>query len=82
MSHARVAEAIDASGVATSRIRLTTYADGVLTSAWFQIDDASVTDDWHDLYDPTGVVPKVNDPGRTEYVRIDEDWWFVRSFDD
>jgi hypothetical protein len=81
--HVRLAKAIDASGVATDRILNATYdMDDNLETAWFVLEDASFSDFWEYLYDPAGVVPKRNEPGRREFTRIDADWWFVRSPDD
>ena len=81
--HARLAEAIAASGVAATRILTATYdADGELETAWFALEDGSITEDWTYLYDPTGVEPTQDVPGRQDFTQIDEDWWFVRSYDD
>jgi hypothetical protein len=46
------------------------------------LNDAPFLDYWAYLYDPTGVVPKGDDPGRREFTRIDDEWWFVWSPDD
>jgi hypothetical protein len=46
------------------------------------LNDAPFLDYWAHLYDPTGVVPKGYDPGRREFTRIDDEWWFVWSPDD
>ncbi len=81
--HARLAQAIEASGIAAGRIRDATYTpDGDLEAAWFILDDASVVDDYAYLYDPAGAVPKVDEPERLDFTQIAEDWWFVLSFDD
>jgi hypothetical protein len=79
--HARLVEAIEASGVDVERITLATYhPDGTLESAWFRLQDSSIEDDFLYLYDPTGSVPKVD--GRDDFTAIDGQWWFVTSFDD
>jgi hypothetical protein len=81
--HARVAEAIDASGVTTDRLRTATYTpDGDLETAWFALTDASIDDNRDYLYDPSGVEPKVDVPDALRFTRIDGAWWFVWSRDD
>lgn len=81
--HARLVTAIDATTVATDRIRVATYApDGDLETAWFALTEASITDNGDYLYDPTGVEPKVDVPDLQTFTRIDGDWWFVWSLDD
>ena len=81
--HARLAGAIVAAEVEIDRLRSATYAaDGTLETAWFSVIDASVTDDWEYLFDPTGVVPKPDAPDTQDFTRLDDLWWFVRSRDD
>jgi hypothetical protein len=81
--HSRLAEAIASTGVSIFRIRTVTYDPaGALESAWFAITDASVQDDWAYLYDRTGTVPKVDQPGRIDFTAIADGWWFVWSLDD
>ncbi len=81
--HARLAQAIEASGVEADRIRLATYdGDGDLETAWFALHDANIQDNWEYLLDPNGVELKQDVPGQVDFTQIDGDWWFVRSFDD
>jgi hypothetical protein len=81
--HARLAEAIVAAEVAATRIPTATYdADGKLLTAWFVLQDDSVSEDWAYLYDPTRVESTEDVPGRQDFTRIVDDWWFVRSYDD
>jgi hypothetical protein len=81
--HARLAQAIEASGVATDRIRAATDGpDGDLEAAYFVLDAPSVLDSWEYLYDPAGVVDTTDVPGSRDFTRIDDDWWFVGSPDD
>jgi hypothetical protein len=80
--HARVALAIAATGVTTDRMQDVTYdAEGSLETARIRLVEASVTENWEYLYDPTGVVPKQNVDGQA-FSRIAPDWWFVSSRDD
>ncbi len=61
--HTRLAAAIDATGVATDRLRVATYAaDGDLQTAWFALAEASISDNGDYLYDPTGAEPKQDVP--------------------
>jgi hypothetical protein len=81
--HTRLAEAILAANAGVIRIQNTTYdAQDELESVWLKLQDATIEDDWQYLYDPTGAVPKVDQPDRITFRRIDDDWWFVWSFDD
>jgi hypothetical protein len=81
--HRRLSRAVEASGVAFDRILVATHRPGIgLETAYFVLNDAPFLDYWEYLYDPTGVVPKRDDPGRREFTRIDDDWWFVWSPDD
>jgi hypothetical protein len=81
--HLRLAEAIRATGSGVIRILRTTFtAQDELETAWLKLHEASIADDWEYLYDPTGAVLKVDQPGRLVFTRIDDDWWFVVSFDD
>jgi hypothetical protein len=81
--HTRLAQAIEATGVATERILSATYSvAGDLETAWFVLDDPSFPDFWEYLYDPSGLVPKPAVRGQRDFTRIDDDWWFVLSPDD
>ena len=81
--HARVAEAITATDVPATRIRTVTFdADGGLRTAWFVLQDGSITEDQAYLYDPANTVAKVNADGGEAFTRLDDAWWFVRSPDD
>ena len=53
-----------------------------LETAWFVLEGAPILDYWEYLYDPTGVEPKQDVPGRIDFTFVADDWWFVRSFDD
>ena len=80
--HARVAQAIAATGVTTDRMQDVTYdAEGSLETARIRLVEASVAENWEYLYDPTGVAPKQNSDSQT-FTRIASDWWFVSSVDD
>ena len=46
------------------------------------LNDTPFLDSWEYLYDPTGTVPQTDQPGRLDFTRIDDDWWFVWSPDD
>ena len=79
--HARLAEAMTASTVATNRIRTTFDADGVLETAWF----ALVVLHERRLVlrlRPDRRPAQEESSGREEFTRIGDDWWCVRSFDD
>jgi hypothetical protein len=81
--HARLAGAIQAAGVGTDRILTATYEpDGDLETARFRLDGAPFLHFWEYLYDPTGVVPKRNVPGRVDFTQLGDGWWFVWSPDD
>jgi hypothetical protein len=81
--HTRLSLAIEASGVAFERILIATHKpDSGLETAYFVLNDTPFLDYWEYLYDPTGGVPKADDPGRREFTRINDDWWFVWSPDD
>jgi hypothetical protein len=81
--HGRLAEAIEASGVTTGRLREATYTpDGDLETAWFMLNDASIDENGDYLYDPTGAEPKDDVPGEQTFTRINDAWWFVWSRDD
>jgi hypothetical protein len=81
--HARVAEAITTADVPATRIRTATFdPHGGLQTAWFVLQDGSITEDQAYLYDPANTVPKVNAEGGEQFTRLDDAWWFVRSPDD
>ena len=81
--HARLAEAIEASGVSTDRMLVATYdADGELETARFHLEGAPFLDYWEYLYDPGAVEVKLDVPDQRDYTRINDDWWFVLSPDD
>jgi hypothetical protein len=81
--HARLAAAIEASGIATDRLRVATYApDGALETAWFMLTDASIEENGEYLYDPTDAEPKQDVPNELTFTRINDAWWFVWSRDD
>jgi hypothetical protein len=81
--HARLAGAIEASGVATDRILVATYdADGDLETAWFRLSDAQLPTTGSISTTRPDVEPKRDVPGRRDFTRIDDDWWFVWSPDD
>jgi len=81
--HARLAKAIDASGVAIDRMLVATYdVDGDIETARFEIEGRPLLDFWEYLYDPKDVEAKQDVPGQRAYTRINDDWWFVLSPDD
>lgn len=82
-AHARVAQAIAASGVAATRMRSATYApNGDLETAWFVLEGSPLLDAWEYLYDPSGSVPKEDVAGRIDFTPLVADWWFVVTPDD
>jgi hypothetical protein len=81
--HARLAEAIVATGVPVRRILATTFdADGRLETAWFVHAGARFPDTWEYLYDPHRTVPKRDEAGVREFTHVADAWWFVRTADD
>ena len=81
--HARLAQAIEASGVPVDRMLVATYdADGAIETARFEIEGRPLLDFWEYLYDPGDVEAKQDVPGQRAYTRINDDWWFVLSPDD
>lgn len=83
VDHAGLSQAITATNVPTDRLRAATFTpDGDLETAWFALEGSPLLDAWEYLYDPTGVVPKDDVPGRIDFTPVADDWWFVWTPDD
>lgn len=78
--HARIAGAMEGSGVQVLRVRSTFGPDGTLETATFMLLDSSVERDWAYLFDPRNVVAKAD--GAAEYTQLGGAWWLVASRDD
>jgi hypothetical protein len=78
--HARIAAALNATGVPTDRIELAPGRSGDRETVRFILTTTSVRDAWAYVYDPGDSQSKAATRG-AEYLRIDRDWSFVVSPD-
>ena len=80
--HARILEALKASGADTRMAVRIAHQGDVVTSALFFIDGAPAFESYDYHYDPLNSEDKTEYEGELEYTRISDAWWFVWSYFD